>query len=387
MELYYILQRQYRNIKAAELKHKYSLLHKQQKNTIEDLFTPNASYVLFITTDINAGTREYEDNFLKQAKHIILLRRISYGERPDIIFSLTNNDTKREMFLTCNELQSVFERKYSEIYVNSLVHVTNIKKILHLVCCNKEKYPETKVRYFVHDFHCVCLIVNLFVNGHYCKINCTKEYCKLYLADNIIDISKWRSMWGLFFANVDEVRCFSNSSKNIFCSVYPMVPKNVVTVIPHDTTHIFYHPIKYNEKDPLHIGVIGNIRPEFKGRNVIKELIKRFGDEVPITLIGSSFNDLKIRKKKVEYLGRYNQKELPDLVIKSHVNFIIFPSLCPETFSYVISEIIAMNLPVICFDIGAQGERVEAYDKGVVCQNTEELFSYIEMRMNSGELM
>ena len=42
------------------------------------------------------------------------------------------------------------------------------------------------------------------------------------------------------------------------------------------------------------------------------------------------------------------------------------PSIVPETFSYTISEAIKMGLPIVAFDIGAQGNRVKQYKLGKV---------------------
>lgn len=36
-------------------------------------------------------------------------------------------------------------------------------------------------------------------------------------------------------------------------------------------------------------------------------------------------------------------------------------SVWPETFSYTTSEIMSMNRPLLSFDLGAQGERVQNY--------------------------
>ena len=48
------------------------------------------------------------------------------------------------------------------------------------------------------------------------------------------------------------------------------------------------------------------------------------------------------------------------------IDIILIPSICPETFSYTISEAMEMGLPVACFNIGAQAERVSKYSKGLV---------------------
>ena len=40
---------------------------------------------------------------------------------------------------------------------------------------------------------------------------------------------------------------------------------------------------------------------------------------------------------------------------------VLFSSVCAETFSYVVSEVIALDLPLVGFPIGAQGEKIANY--------------------------
>ena len=42
------------------------------------------------------------------------------------------------------------------------------------------------------------------------------------------------------------------------------------------------------------------------------------------------------------------------------------PSVCPETYSYVTDEIMAMDMPIVVFGIGAPAERVARYTRGAV---------------------
>jgi len=48
------------------------------------------------------------------------------------------------------------------------------------------------------------------------------------------------------------------------------------------------------------------------------------------------------------------------------VNVILFPSIWPETFSYVVQEMIELGYPVASFNLGAPAERLQKYDKGVL---------------------
>jgi len=49
----------------------------------------------------------------------------------------------------------------------------------------------------------------------------------------------------------------------------------------------------------------------------------------------------------------------------------LFPSVWPETFSYVTSELMALEVPLACFDLGAPAERVRDYAQGLVVSRIE----------------
>ena len=66
-------------------------------------------------------------------------------------------------------------------------------------------------------------------------------------------------------------------------------------------------------------------------------------------------------------MGKYTINTLKNLIEKNKITVLLFPSICVETFSYVVSEMIALDLPVVGFPIGAQGEKIANYKKGVLC--------------------
>jgi len=68
----------------------------------------------------------------------------------------------------------------------------------------------------------------------------------------------------------------------------------------------------------------------------------------------------------VTVVGNYETSDLPRLISEYKINVVFISSIVPETFSYTLSEAIKMKLPVICFDLGAQGNRVKNYDLGQV---------------------
>ena len=62
--------------------------------------------------------------------------------------------------------------------------------------------------------------------------------------------------------------------------------------------------------------------------------------------------------------GPYEREHLVDLIESHGINMILFPSICPETFSYVIEETMLLRMPIVAFDLGAPGERLRDYDLG-----------------------
>ena len=373
------IKRYYRNLRREIRKTVYTnRYHKQLETSFEKSIDSQKTYHLFITTDNLGGTRQYEKNTLKFYRNVILLRRLSYGERKDIIYEVTNIDINTTFLLEMKELNKIFNLNYSQITINTMVYMSCITEIIQYLIEYKKKNTNCYLRYLVHDFHSVCLNYNLYTNGHYCRLQCSNEKCDLRLADQRFSIKEWRTLWQSLFKCVDEIRCFSISSKEIICHAYPEIDDKKFSVVPHDLSYITFSPIKDIDCWPLHLGFIGNCNLDIKGRPVAKKIIEKYGNKIPISMIGSNYRFYRIRRKKVKYTGKYQHDDLQKIIEQEHISVAIFPSLWPETFSYLVSELIAMNIPILCFDYGAQAEKVRAYSKGIVCRDINEMYHQIE---------
>jgi glycosyltransferase involved in cell wall biosynthesis len=103
---------------------------------------------------------------------------------------------------------------------------------------------------------------------------------------------------------------------------------------------------------------------EFERNKKIAREIKAKGLNVKMTLFGTI--DRYIDNSVIEIKGEYNKQDLPMLIKKSGVNVVLFPSICPETFSYVTHEIISFGLPIASFNLGAQAEAISKYKNGLI---------------------
>ena len=97
-----------------------------------------------------------------------------------------------------------------------------------------------------------------------------------------------------------------------------------------------------------------------KGKLVVERLLECLSENIHVSLIGLTKDDIHTSRKNTEFLGRYSHDELQNIIESCRINLVVFPSICPETFSYLISELIMMDVPIICFDFGAQAEKVGA---------------------------
>ncbi len=115
--------------------------------------------------------------------------------------------------------------------------------------------------------------------------------------------------------------------------------------------------------EPLRVVVLGRLAAH-KGLATIAE-VARIADTqnfpIEITCLGESqvaTSELPAAAC-LRFLGRYAVEEIEDIVgaLRPHVAWL--PFCVPETHSFVLSEVMAMGLPVLATGIGAVPERVE----------------------------
>lgn len=328
-------------------------------------FETNRSSSLFITHNLGGGT----ENYIKSNDFscFIFLRKIGYGK--DCFYEIT--EKSRTKYILKKDLKPEISR-YNSFFVNSLVSFSEKENILRLLIKEKETRM-CKIVYAIHDFDCICKNnFNIIKNEFFCALNCNK--CKK------LD-SEYCSVWNQFLSVCDEIRCFSESSKSLILEKYKNIDAEKISVLPHRIDYCKkFTPIELDKKE-LHIGFVGNCNTIAKGRNIVTLFLKFAKKKsIKISVIGKFNIKNKVFSKYINYTGKYNQSDLPEILKKENVNIIFFSSVCPETFSYLISELISLELPICAFDIGAQGEKLKNYKLGCLLEfdSVENTFLQIE---------
>ena len=174
-------------------------------------------------------------------------------------------------------------------------------------------------------------------------------------------IGKWRSNWLFLLEQAYKIEVFSESSKNILLQVWPQL-EDKINVKPHQ---LITPPRRVNSTKNLVpvMGVLGSIVYN-KGAQILYEIARTVGDGLKIVIIGEL--DPSYSHEKMSVHGRFSRDQISDLAKHYSIDFWLIPSIWPETISYATHECLATELPVFAFDIGAQGDTVRNYSKGIV---------------------
>lgn len=266
-----------------------------------------------------------------------------------------------------------------KIVVNNLAFYFSLEKVLNQIQRLKQNC-NCCVSFRGHDFQAICPNIHMQNSkDEYCNCfdfrgckSCIKKIKKPLM--KIRSISKYKGLWQKFLYDVvDEVVLFSQSTAEIYKKFYPLL-ENKIKIIPHTIKPL--RKINIQKHPEINIAVLGNLNV-VKGLNVIKEMDSLItqNQNVKIVLIGQT----KEKFENIRVLGRYERKNLPEIMEKNNIDIVFIASIIPETFSYTTAETISMGLPVACFNLGAQAEFVKQYSHGLIIGRNEAKYALDEI--------
>lgn len=173
------------------------------------------------------------------------------------------------------------------------------------------------------------------------------------------DLGTWQAAWGRAVAMAEEVTVFSAASAKLVAAVWPEAR---IVVRPHALLHDIPRLASPPAGAPAVLGVLGNIAPQ-KGAAVVSAL-SRIARQGEMVMIGNMDPAFTLAPGTV-VTGTYAHADLPVLAARHGVTAWLVPSVWPETFCYTVHEALATGLPVLAFDLGAQGAAVRAAPNGV----------------------
>jgi len=344
---------------------------------------------LVITHDLGGGSEQYTKSLFRDNpnKKVFTIKYnihsklyILQFEYKDFSFSYSLSD-----FEVINEI--IVRFGIDEIVVNQLVSYPNILQHVQSLVKIKSEIPNTKIKFYVHDYYAICPSFNLLNHEiKFCNIPENLQECNRCLKFNEtvkdgsklfssfasdIDSKVWRSEW-LNLLRKSDITCFSHSSKEILLKAYPEI-KNI-SIVPHSVNWITkMESVDRKKSNTVHIAIIGHLTIH-KGLNEVRKMLSYIENnnlDIKITVIGDVIDEFKTLNFNTNILGAYEKDNLANILIEYKVDIAFIPSICPETFSYTTEEIILMNFPLAVFNIGAPAERVKKYEHGIVIDKVD----------------
>ena len=223
-----------------------------------------------------------------------------------------------------------------------------------------------------HDYFPLSPSLNLLnADGRYSGVppaNSTDPAHQISSAEVRVPLNSWRERWRAAVQQAEQLTVFSNSSVGIVRSAWPEAGDKILCQ-PHRA--LIDMPLLEGPKDegPGVIGVLGAIGA-VKGAQVVSDLafhLDRKPDAPKLVVVGEFDHSFPL-PPSVRVTGRYDPVMLPKMLSSPGVTAWLMPSVWPETFSFTTHEMLATGLPVMAFDLGAQGEAVREAPNGHIVE-------------------
>ena len=174
-------------------------------------------------------------------------------------------------------------------------------------------------------------------------------------------------------ANLSNVRLVapSLSVRDRLCAVLPQLHPNAWKVIAHGLdTDLFARP-SVQPGDPkaparLRIVIPGRLPPH-KGLYLLRDALPALLGSATLLLLGcGKFGEPFRGVPGVEVVPDYEYSRLGEAVRQFDPDMALLLSVLPESFSYTLSEMFALGLPVVATKVGALPERIQDGHNGLL---------------------
>lgn len=173
-----------------------------------------------------------------------------------------------------------------------------------------------------------------------------------------VSIDEWQRNQEALLLSDGRVICPSAAALAIMVRHFPAARYLVAFHPDHDgDPYPAVRLLPLSPGEPLRVLVLGALSRE-KGADLLEDTAVAAltaGISIEFHLLGYAYRPLAAA---VITHGAYNEAEQAGLIQSIRPHVVWFPALCPETYSYTLSEAMRAGLPVVVPDIGAFAERV-----------------------------
>jgi glycosyltransferase involved in cell wall biosynthesis len=258
-------------------------------------------------------------------------------------------------------------RRIVRLVVNHLIDrppevLSWIKDLSHRLGCGYEV--------ILHDYFALCPRVNMITGASEFCDAAPPEACAACTASHGsevkgLDPTAWRRD---FLAFLEGAGRLVVPSADLGARLQVYLPSKPIAIWRPEGDEGF--PVERKPRlaadEPLRVLSIGALSVP-KGANVLAALAHQAGSRGELftfTLIGAGADAKFLQRAGVQTTGFYRPADLDGLIDAADPHVMFFPSIWPETWSFVLTAALRRGLPIMAFDIGAPAERLRALGRG-----------------------
>lgn len=357
-----------------------------------ELFTYN---IAKMTQHLGHTVKILTYTFLRQDQTSDAIEMNAYTYEGLPVVSLNNPNHANISYAFDNDLESHIEQVLSD-FKPDLLHVTHAMRIGEVM--NSAQALNIPYVMTLTDFFTICPMVvlqklfdpRILCPGPYNILDCNEccgEIIRPTPAERLADGLK-------YLHGAKKLFCPSNFVKTMYTNLDNNL--NNIEVCPHgiDGSSFIPNLKQYKAGDSITFAYLGTLLPH-KGVHIAIDGAKKVKGAFTLKYFGHSPDkDFQKQLEKAAknhsnicYGGLIKKEEMPEIYTK--VDALIIPSLCYETYSFVLTEALYCNIPVIVSDLGALGERVRATKSGFIFTpgNADELAGILQSIVDHPEIL
>jgi len=336
--------------------------------------------IMLVSHSWGGGTERHVNDMidlLRKESIILLALRVDPQDGSRFILDeILDEDTEEIASFSIHDDPSILSdilRKLSTklVHVHHLIDLPKGAGDWLMLACAGEGVPYDVT---LHDYFSVCPQVH-FVgpDGLYCgepgETTCNKCLVSTH-NPHAGSIERWRKASRRFLSGARRRYVPDSDVESRFKRFYPELS---FTVRPHPERKMMFNIVNQNASSvERHYVVIGHMAPH-KGSKIIYDCAKYAADNaIPLrfTILGTTDITPELNELgNVAVLGAFNRNDLNDLMVSINTRLGFIPSIIPETYSYVLTEIVASGIYPVAFDIGAVASRIKLMEWGEVLSN------------------
>ncbi len=252
-------------------------------------------------------------------------------------------------------------------HVHHLAGVTDA--LIELLAQRRVPYDWT-----IHDYHAICPRIHLIgERGVYCgePEPAACDRCLSRVGDDqgcrvSESITVWRDR---FRRHLQGARRVFAPSRDVARRLARYIPGLRLAIRPHfeETKTPGVLACRLSPGEPVRVLLLGTIVPAKGSERLLACARDARARRLPLQfhVVGSTDRDAQFaRLKNVRVSGPYRDSEVFERLAAARCHLAFLPTVCPESFMYALSIVMAAGFYTVCYDLGAQADRVRAWGWG-----------------------